>query len=132
MEITDVHTTNSVLGRTSAYVISTKIVTVLKDLELWNCSFNPYYPFFYRTVCLAYPCLEISVVRIPVTASNVKIKIIFISLSLLVLIPSFIFLLQNQVFRDPGLRECGDCGDLSLSVFLSVLFNNAVKIVSHR
>jgi hypothetical protein len=47
MEITDVHTTNSVLGRTFAYVISTKIVTVLKDLELWNCSFNPYYHFFF-------------------------------------------------------------------------------------
>ena len=90
---------------------------MLKDIELWNCSFNPYHTFFHRTDCLAYLCLEISVVRIPVTASDVKIKIIFISLSLAVLIPSFIFLLQNQVFGDPGLRESGDCRDLSLSVF---------------
>jgi len=46
MEITDVHTACSVLGRTSANVISTNKVTVLKDLELCNCSFNPYHTFF--------------------------------------------------------------------------------------
>jgi len=91
MEITDVHTAYSVLGRTSANVISTNILTMLKDLELCNCSLNPYHSFS-QNCFLAYLCLEISVVRITVTASKVKIKVIFISLSLAVRIPFFIFL----------------------------------------
>jgi len=37
MEITDVNTAHSVVGRTSANVIGTNTVTMLKDLELCTC-----------------------------------------------------------------------------------------------